>query len=75
MSGLDAAAKVLTDARKPLRVKEMVEAMEKKGLWKSKNGKTPEATVYAAIIREIHAKGGEARFEKKDRGLFAAVKG
>ena len=73
MSGLDAAAKVLADARKPMRVNEMVEAMEKKGLWKSKNGKTPEATIYAAIIREIAAKGGESRFEKKDRGLFIAA--
>ena len=45
----------------------------KKGLWKSKSGKTPEATVYAAIIREIHDKGVDSRFEKKDRGLFAAA--
>jgi len=75
MSGLDAAARVLADAKKPMRVSEMVEAMEKKGLWKSKAGKTPEATIYAAIIREIAGKGGESRFEKKDRGLFIAAKG
>ena len=73
MSGLDAAAKVLADAGEPMRVKDIVAAAAKKGLWQSKNGKTPEATVYAAIIREIAAKGAESRFEKKDRGLFAAT--
>ena len=73
LSGLDAAAKVLADSGKPMRVGEMVEAMTKKGLWTSPNGKTPEATVYAAIIREIRDKGVESRFAKKDRGLFAAA--
>ena len=74
MSGLDAAARVLAEAREPMRVKDIVAAAAKKGYWKSKAGKTPEATVYAAIIREIHDKGGESRFEKKDRGLFVAAK-
>ncbi|MEX2220125.1 MAG: winged helix-turn-helix domain-containing protein [Phycisphaerales bacterium] len=73
LSGLDAAAKVLADSGKPMRVGEVVEAMTKKGLWTSPNGKTPEATVYAAIIREIRDKGVESRFAKKDRGLFAAA--
>ena len=31
---------------------------------------TPEATLYAAIIREIAAKGKAARFRKVERGLF-----
>lgn len=73
MSGLDAAAKVLADKGEPMRVSDIVEAAAKKGLWKSKAGKTPEATVYAAIIREIRDKGVESRFVKKDRGLFAAA--
>jgi hypothetical protein len=73
MSALDAAAKILKDAGEPMRVKDIVEAAEKKGLWKSKAGKTPEATVYAAIIREIHDKGVDSRFVKKDRGLFTAA--
>jgi hypothetical protein len=75
LSGLDAAAKVLADSGKEMRVGEIVEAMEQKGLWKSKAGKTPEATVYAAIIREIRDKGVDSRFAKKDRGLFAAARG
>jgi len=41
-----------------------------KKLWTPGKGKTPEATLYAAILREIGAKGGQARFKKVDRGLF-----
>jgi hypothetical protein len=75
LSGLDAAAKVLADSGKEMRVGEIVEAMEQKGLWKSKAGKTPEATIYAAIIREIRDRGVDGRFAKKDRGVFAAARG
>ena len=71
MSGLDAAAKVLEESGQPMTVKEMVEAAESKGYWKSPGGKTPHATVYSAIIREIAAKGSEARFRKTERGKFA----
>ena len=42
-----------------------------KGLWQT-SGKTPAATLYAAIIREIANKGDKARFRKTDRGLFEA---
>ena len=69
MSGLDAAAKVLAEAGKPMNCKEVVETMLAKGLWKT-GGKTPAATIYAAIIREIASKGDKARFRKTDRGLF-----
>ena len=54
-----------------MTAKEMVEAAEQKGYWKSPGGKTPHATVYSAIIREIAAKGNEARFRKTERGKFA----
>ena len=58
-----------------MRAKEMIAAMEAKGLWRSPGGKTPEATLYAAIIREIAAKGTAARFKKHERGVFVAGKG
>lgn len=70
MSGLDAAAKVLADAGEPMRAKAIVDAVIGGGLWKS-GGKTPHATIYAAMIREIAAKGDASRFRKTDRGLFA----
>ena len=71
LSALNAAAKVLADAKEPMACKELIEAMEKKGLWTSPGGKTPAATLYSAILREINAKGKEARFKKTDRGRFA----
>ena len=73
-SGLDAAAQVLAEAKEPMGTKEMVERMLAKGLWKT-NGKTPAATIYAAIIREIATKGADARFEKVGRGKFQIRKG
>ena len=74
MSALDAAAKVLGEAKEPMNSKAMIEAMATKGYWKSPGGKTPHATLYAAILREINTKGKEARFKKTDRGLFAVNK-
>jgi hypothetical protein len=70
---LDAAAQILATSKEPLNCKAMIEAMAKKGLWTSPGGKTPHATLYSAIIREIALKGKEARFVKKDRGQFAAA--
>ncbi len=70
LSCIDAAAKVLADAKEPMTTKAMVEAMASKGLWSSPNGQTPAATLYSAILREIKTKGKEARFKKSDRGLF-----
>jgi len=68
-SGLDAAAQVLKDAGEPMRCGDMVEKMLATGLWKT-GGKTPAATIYAAITREISVKGTDSRFKKTDRGLF-----
>ncbi len=69
ISGLDLAAKVLADAKEPLQAKTIAERAIATG-WKT-NGKTPHATLYAAMIREIAKKGKDARFVKTDRGLFA----
>jgi hypothetical protein len=75
VSALDAAAQVVAGSKVPMRAKEMIAEMEAKGLWKSPGGTTPEATLYAAIIREIAAKGTAARFKKHERGVFVAGKG
>jgi hypothetical protein len=71
VSALDAAAQVLAKAGKPMRSQELIATMAEQGLWKSPAGKTPHATLYAAMLREIGAKGDAARFRKVDRGLFA----
>jgi hypothetical protein len=72
LSAIDAAAQVVAASKKPMNAKEMIDAMAAKGLWTSPGGKTPHATLYSAIIREIATKGKESRFVKKDRGQFAA---
>ncbi len=73
LSALDAAAQVLAASKEPMNAKGMIEAMAAKGLWTSPVGKTPHATLYSAILREIGTKGKEARFKKTDRGHFTAV--
>jgi hypothetical protein len=74
-SALDSAAKVLGESKEPLTTKEMVEAMSAKGYWKSPGGKTPDRTLYSAILREIVLKKAESRFVKTERGKFTLKKG
>ena len=71
VSALDAAARVLAKADKPMGAQELITAMAENGLWTSPGGKTPHATLYAAMVREISTKGKEARFKKVERGMFA----
>jgi hypothetical protein len=71
VSALDAAAEVLAKAGKPMRAQELITAMAEQNLWKSPGGKTPHATLYAAMLREARDKGKAARFTKVDRGMFA----
>jgi hypothetical protein len=73
MSQMDAAVQVLRRARKPMSCREMVEAMTKRGLWKSPGGKTPEATLYASILRDLR-KGKDSRFKKAAPGRFTLAK-
>ncbi len=68
--GLDAAAEVLRQAGEPLSCQVMVERMLAQGLWQT-GGKTPAATIYSAILREITTKGSASRFAKTERGRFA----
>jgi hypothetical protein len=70
LSALDAAAKVLAESGAAMTTGAMIETMGAKGYWTSPGGKTPAATLYAAILREINQKGAEARFEKVERGQF-----
>ncbi len=69
LSGLDAAAQILGKGKEPMGCKDITEQAISNGLW-SPGGKTPQATLYAAIIREIAKKGKEARFRKVNRGRF-----
>ena len=71
MSGLDAAHRVLLEAGRPMNVREIFEtAMRHK--YCNLKGATPPLTIYAAMQREIVAKGAHSRFAKIERGLFVA---
>jgi len=72
-SGLDAAAQVLNEAGEPMSCKAMVERMLADGLWHT-SGKSPQATIYAALIREIAKKGDASRFRKTGPGKFTLNK-
>src|SRR5713226_5657930 len=71
LSALDAAAKILGETKQAMTCKELIEAMAAKGYWTSPAGKTPQATLYAALTREIQTKKEQARVRKSGRGTFA----
>jgi hypothetical protein len=74
LSLIDAAAQVLAKSNEPLNTKQMVERVTEQGLWQAGAGKTPAATLYSAILREIQNKGDQARFTKVERGKFTFTK-
>ena len=65
---------MLEQSAAPLSVKAMIDAAKAQGLWTPRAGKTPEQTLYSAIIREIRDKGAASRFRKEGRGLFSFVR-
>jgi hypothetical protein len=70
-SAIQAALIVLKDAPPAgMSAKDKIDAMAIRKLWTSPGGKTPEASLYASIIREIAKKGEGARFRKVSRGRF-----
>jgi len=71
LSAIDAAAKVLAETGTPMSCKELIRAMAVKRYWTSPGGKTPDATLHAAILREITVKGEQSRFVKAAPGRFA----
>jgi hypothetical protein len=73
LSALDAAAKVLAETGQAMTCQELIAAMAAKGYWTSPGGKTPQATLYSAIAREITTKCTDSRFVKTQRGKFARI--
>jgi hypothetical protein len=70
LSALDAAMRVLGETGQPMACAELIAAMAAKGYWTSPAGKTPAATLYAALLRELRTKKDQARFRKTERGKF-----
>lgn len=71
MGVLEAATQVLKEASKPMTAVEILQVITERKLW-STRGKTPHQTLFAAAIREIKAKGNQARFAKPEAGKFAS---
>ncbi len=71
LSLVNAAAAVLERSDEPMTVRRMLDAAKAQRLWEPGAGKTPEQTLYSAILREIKVKGVASRFVKSSRGLFA----
>jgi len=71
LSLLNAAATVLERSGEAMPVRAIIEEAKASGLWTPTGGKTPEQTLYSAIIREIKDKGESSRFRKDGRGRFS----
>ncbi len=71
MSALDAAHEVLQEQGREMKVKEITDLAISSGKW-SPAGKTPVATLSAAVQMDIIKRGNDSRFVKTGRGLFAA---
>lgn len=66
------AYEVLLKSKEPMRCSALVEAAKKNG-WGAGSGKTPHASLAAAIYAEIEKKGRKARFKKVSAGHYIAV--
>ena len=74
MSLLDAAVAILSrGSGDPMGCKDLVAEAVNQNLWAPRTGKTPASTLYAAILREIAAKGDKSRFVKTERGRFVLM--
>lgn len=71
LSLVKAAMVVLDQSDDAMNTKAIIEAAKAKHLWEPTGGKTPEQTLYSAMVREIKAKGTAARFKLVARGHFA----
>ncbi|WP_146572754.1 winged helix-turn-helix domain-containing protein [Botrimarina hoheduenensis] len=68
---LEAAYIALQRFAAPMTTQQIIEAVTDQKLWTSPGGKTPDRTLYSALVREIAAKGADARFQKVEKGKFA----
>lgn len=72
-TALQAAELVLMEMGKPLHCRELVQVMLSKGLWTTK-GRTPAATLYVALRRDMNGKGSDSRLRHAGKGLFSLAK-
>ena len=71
LSALAAAAQVLGETKQPMSCPELIAVMAAHCYWTSPSGKTPAATLAAALHREIVVRKDQARFQKTGPGRYA----
>ena len=70
LSLLKAAVAVLQESDEAMNTKQLVEEAKAKGLWTPGSGKTPEQTLYSAILREMKRNGDSSTFVLAAKGHF-----
>jgi len=70
LSMINAALQVLQQRKIPMTCPELIDVLATEDLWTSPGGKTPAATLYAAIGRSIKDLGKASPFRKTERGKF-----
>ena len=65
---LDAAVEVLRLAKMPMNTREIIEAAIELKLWQPTGAKTPEQTLYGAIVRENKTKEHPPHCQKRPQG-------
>jgi len=58
-----------------MNCQDMIKTMAEKATGPRLGGKTPAASLYSAILRELQTKGTDARFKKTERGKFVGWEG
>ncbi len=69
---LAAALYVLQERKVAMTCPEIINVLATEGLWVSPGGKTPVATLYAAITRSIKYLGNSSPFQKTAKGVYEA---
>ncbi|MFT3883604.1 MAG: winged helix-turn-helix domain-containing protein [Gemmatales bacterium] len=70
LSMIKAALQVQQERKVAMTCPELIDVMATEGLWSSPGGKTPAATLYAAISRSIKDLGKASPFRRTERGRF-----
>ena len=70
LSLMDAAVEVLRIAKQPMNTREIIEAATELKLWQPTGAKTPEQTLYGAIVRENKTKEHPLIVKSDIKGKF-----
>ena len=67
---MSAAIQVLTESTQPLTCNEMIHRMATTGMWSNPRDRTPEHSLYAALVRFMARQGVHCPIRKTGEGRF-----